>query len=638
MIDFLEYSSVNGDALSSAHYEYDEESRINRIFYTQDYLYNSAEYTDTEYYLSYLYNKTGSIQSYEITSDDAVYTVTPVYDGHERVTSKNTVFRTDDYTVTGTRYYQYKSLSDNTSTVVSGYATQLGSESTKGFLFTYDSANANITQIKSTAGLILNQYHYDSLDRLVREDNRTAQRTYVYNYDSDGNIRERYVYGFTTASGSPTTTLYSRDMYIYGNGDWGDQLTNYNGYSLTYDVMGNPTSYYNGSRMNMSWGHSGVLKALTFGSTTVGYTYNDGGVRTSKTVNGVLHSYSLDGEVIMSESFADKLLIYLYDEFGTPFGIKYRESDYALGEFDCYIFEKNLHGDIIGIFSEAGARVASYEYDAWGNCVNMTYASGYGVICNLNPFRYRSYYYDTETGFYYCGSRYYDPSLGRFISADSVGTVTLTPMSYTDKNLYAYCDNNPVMRTDNGGEFWDTFFDVVSLCASVIDVVKNPDDPMAWFGVIGDAVDLIPFVSGVGEVTRFVNTGQDAIKAADNLSDAGKAIDKLDDAAEAIDNIGSTKKLHRPYIRKSTRDAVEAAAMRTPDGKFIDACTGEVIPGKYDLGHTYGHEFWRERDMAMAKGWTQKQFNDYMNNPEFYRIEDPSVNRSHRFEMPRILN
>ena len=98
------------------------------------------------------------------------------------------------------------------------------------------------------------------------------------------------------------------------------------------------------------------------------------------------------------------------------------------------------------------------------------------------------------------------------------------------------------MRTDNGGEFWDTFFDVVSLCASVIDVVKNPDDPMAWFGVIGDAVDLIPFVSGVGEVTRFVNTGQDAIKAADNLSDAGKAIDKLDDAAEAIDGTIDTYK------------------------------------------------------------------------------------------------
>ena len=323
-------------------------------------------------------------------------------------------------------------------------------------------------------------------------------------------------------------------MYIYGNGDWGDQLTNYNGYSLTYDVMGNPTSYYNGSRMNMSWGHSGVLKALTFGSTTVGYTYNDGGVRTSKTVNGVLHSYSLDGSVIMSESFADKLLIYLYDEFGTPFGIKYRESDYALGEFDCYIFEKNLHGDIIGIFSEAGARVASYEYDAWGNCVNMTYASGYGVICNLNPFRYRSYYYDTETGFYYCGSRYYDPSLGRFISADSVGTVTLTPMSYTDKNLYAYCDNNPVMRTDNGGEFWDTFFDVVSLCASVIDVVKNPDDPWAWVGLAADVVSVaVPFATGGGAVV-------DAVTSVDEVAGLAKNVDRTFEGVDTVSDLGKT--------------------------------------------------------------------------------------------------
>ena len=323
-------------------------------------------------------------------------------------------------------------------------------------------------------------------------------------------------------------------MYIYGNGDWGDQLTNYNGYSLTYDVMGNPTSYYNGSRMNMSWGHSGVLKALTFGSTTVGYTYNDGGVRTSKTVNGVLHSYSLDGSVIMSESFADKLLIYLYDEFGTPFGIKYRESDYALGEFDCYIFEKNLHGDIIGIFSEAGARVASYEYDAWGNCVNMTYASGYGVICNLNPFRYRSYYYDTETGFYYCGSRYYDPSLGRFISADSVGTVALTPMSYTDKNLYAYCDNNPVMRTDNGGEFWDTFFDVVSLCASVIDVVKNPDDPWAWVGLAADVVSVaVPFATGGGAVV-------DAVTSVDEFADLAKNVDRTFEGVDTVSDLGKT--------------------------------------------------------------------------------------------------
>ena len=68
---------------------------------------------------------------------------------------------------------------------------------------------------------------------------------------------------------------------------------------------------------------------------------------------------------------------------------------------------------------------------------------------------------------------------------------------------------------------------------------------------------------------------------------------------------------------------------------FANYGSGEIIFGKYDLGHVSGHEFWREKQLAMQKGWTQKQFNDYMNNPDFYRIELPHNNRSHRFEMPR---
>ena len=74
-----------------------------------------------------------------------------------------------------------------------------------------------------------------------------------------------------------------------------------------------------------------------------------------------------------------------------------------------------------------------------------------------------------------------------------------TPMAYTDKNLYAYCDNNPVMRVDNGGEFWDVVLDVISLCASVADVVTNPDDPWAWVGLGADVVSLaVPFATGGG--------------------------------------------------------------------------------------------------------------------------------------------
>ena len=84
-------------------------------------------------------------------------------------------------------------------------------------------------------------------------------------------------------------------------------------------------------------------------------------------------------------------------------------------------------------------------------------------------------------------------------------------------------------RTDNGGAFWDTVFDVVSLCFSVAEVVANPSDPWAWAGLVGDAVDLIPFVTGVGEVTRAVSTGRKVLKAADTadaVHDAAKVAKK----------------------------------------------------------------------------------------------------------------
>ena len=90
--------------------------------------------------------------------------------------------------------------------------------------------------------------------------------------------------------------------------------------------------------------------------------------------------------------------------------------------------------------------------------------------------------------------------------------------------------------------------------------------------------------------------------------------------------------LHRPYIRKNVRQQVEVNAPKTVDGKFIDPNTGMVIEGKYDLGHKPGNEFWREKAKAQSEGLTQKQFNDRMNNPDYYQIESPSSNRSHKYE------
>jgi hypothetical protein len=92
--------------------------------------------------------------------------------------------------------------------------------------------------------------------------------------------------------------------------------------------------------------------------------------------------------------------------------------------------------------------------------------------------------------------------------------------------------------------------------------------------------------------------------------------------------------LHRPYIRVDVRAEVEARAPLAPDGRPIDPNTFQPIDGTPDLGHKSGSEFWRLKAKAEAEGLSQKQFNDRMNNPDLYQLEEPSANRSHRFEKP----
>ena len=108
-----------------------------------------------------------------------------------------------------------------------------------------------------------------------------------------------------------------------------------------------------------------------------------------------------------------------------------------------YVYRKNLQGDIVAILDECGCTRGTYEYDAWGNIIWQ----GGSELLTINPFRYRGYYYDTETGLYYLNSRYYDPETGRFISPDSLDY--LEPETCNGLNLYAYCGNNPVVYKCN---------------------------------------------------------------------------------------------------------------------------------------------------------------------------------------------
>ena len=113
---------------------------------------------------------------------------------------------------------------------------------------------------------------------------------------------------------------------------------------------------------------------------------------------------------------------------------------------DVYYYVLNLQGDVIRLIDEQGTTAATYAYNTWGELSNTPNALG-----RLNPIRYRGYYYDNETGFYYLQSRYYDPAIGRFINAD--GCLS-TGQGFVGYNMFAYCGNNPVNRDDPSGMWW----------------------------------------------------------------------------------------------------------------------------------------------------------------------------------------
>ena len=113
-----------------------------------------------------------------------------------------------------------------------------------------------------------------------------------------------------------------------------------------------------------------------------------------------------------------------------------------------------------------GATVVKYKYDAWGNSLTVVSDVSANDIAELNPFRYRGYYFDTETGLYFLKTRYYDPEIGRFLTIDDISY--LDPDSINGLNLYAYCGNNPVMNVDpNGNAWWNWVLSGVALVAGV---------------------------------------------------------------------------------------------------------------------------------------------------------------------------
>ena len=207
--------------------------------------------------------------------------------------------------------------------------------------------------------------------------------------------------------------------------------------------------------------------------------------------------------------------------------MQYRNESYAEGVFDTFWFEKNLQGDVVAIYNNSGVKLASYIYDAWGN-FTVTYSNGGATTAaQYNPFTYRSYYYDDDLGLYYLNSRYYDSNTGRFINADVQMNSRL--LGY---NLYAYCENNPVVFIDRSGYVIDTILDIFFIGWDIYDLIKN-DGYKKWenWATLGSDVlfAFVPFLSGGGQVVKLANV-------ADNISDF-KKVTVIGETMQRVQNV-----------------------------------------------------------------------------------------------------
>jgi RHS repeat-associated protein len=418
--------------------------------YDYDSDYRLSKYGNNHYTISYEYNNPKKI-TYKVNSEVKETTIDNVLNDDESILESTTKLLTGGKLFlqkTDSASYAFNTIYNENNDIVldtnisltNGLINKISYNGEKILTYNYDNNN-NISAVYEN-GILIVSYEYDGFGQLIRENLVDSNKTIVYAYDTNGNMlsKEEYNYDNTTRT-SELTNKISTVSYNYNDNKWRDLLTNYNGQNITYDSIGNPLSYRNG--MNFTWESGKNLSKINKNNDEIYYTYNSDGIRTSKTVNGIKTKYIIDqNSTIIAEETNNKIIWYAYDENGSIIGFQYLGNN--------YYYEKNIHGDIIEIYNNNGEKIVEYNYDSWGNQTNVT---GDLNIASINPFRYASYYYDNETGFYYLQSRYYDPITSRMINADEPSMLLIDQVSPYQYNLFTYCNNNPVMFVDPDGHF-----------------------------------------------------------------------------------------------------------------------------------------------------------------------------------------
>ena len=472
---------------------YDASNRL-----TKQSWYNAGGVTT----MSYAYSTTtGLLSSLNATVQNSSIPVTYTYQGTNQLRSKaigsvmtkayNYCYNKDGgYRASLPDYVNYR---DSSSNLI--YGDNCHYDSNGRLVKILDSGSSTTTRAT---------YGYDQQGQLTSA--TVGGTSYTYTYDTAGNIQSKKV-------GSTTTN------YTYGNSAWRDLLTAYNGGSITYSG-GNPTKYYDGS--TFTWTQGRKLATAKVGNTNISYTYDMAGVRSSKTVGSTTYKYTTLSGLVTRQTGGNATIDFVYDESNQPLAMKYNGK--------VYYYVLNAQGDVVRLVDGSRNVVASYSYDPWGKLLSSS-----GTLADVNPLRYRGYYYDSETGFYYLQSRYYDPATGRFINADSYASTDATGLLST--NMFAYCENNPVMRVDPTGElFWD-ILDVFMAALSWDDFLESPSlVNLGWAAL--DTLALLPGVPSSGYARRGVEVVS-SISHANKAKDVAKVGWKVGDDISKLTRAGN---------------------------------------------------------------------------------------------------
>ena len=444
---------ADGGTVQRTEHIYDGYNRLSRQSWTL------GGKTYTEYY-SYDDATDGSMTLFRTTSGQKTKFT---YDALRRL-QKTTVTGGSGTLFTVARSYYTTGGKATTRTEYFNYRMPNGSL-IAGDRYVYD-ALGNITELReaepasgSSARRTKVRYTYDEQNQLKTEtrytyssntDTTGTSVTYTYNYDTAGNLQSVQKNGATVQT------------YTYGDSQWRDLLTKVGGTTISYDASGNPKNWYNGTTYTgLTWKNGRQLAQITTGGRTSAYRYDADGIRTYKKVGSVAHEYrTLNGKVVyekIGSGSTAKIMIFSYDAQGRPFAVKYSTNNG--GSYITYFYALNQQGDVVKIFRPLPSRdsngnlnvlteavYATYTYDAWGNILSQS-----GGMASANPLRYRGYYYDSETGFYYLQSRYYDPATRRFINADALAS---TVQGFLGYNMFAYCNNKPVICADDKGNIF----------------------------------------------------------------------------------------------------------------------------------------------------------------------------------------